>query len=99
VKNFTTILAIYVFALIIVPCEDSEYHHDSTSTDIAYVFDGSHSELCSPFCSDHECHTHITVTFVNSTFVAEQFVKAANVEIATNIPTPFFAIWQPPKIG
>ena len=98
-KAFAAILTIYVFGLILIPCEDSEYHHDSVSVDVEYVFGDSQSELCSPFCADHDCHTHITVAFVNSTYVPQQFVEAANVDITTNIPKPFFAIWQPPKIS
>ena len=98
-KAFATILTIYVFALILIPCEDSEYHSDTASTDVEYVLGGSHYQLCSPFCADHDCHSHITVSFVNSMFVPNQFVMAVNVEVTTTIPTPFFAIWQPPKIA
>ena len=98
-KLFTAILTVYIFALIITPCDASEYHHDATANNIEHVVDGSHSELCSPFCADHDCHTHITVTFVNSLFVPNQFVKPVNVEVTATIPTLFFAIWQPPKIS
>jgi len=99
VKGIATILALYVSVLVLMPCFDSPYHQDEPMANIESIFDGSHSELCSPFCCDHDCHTHITVGLVNSTFAPEQFCEIISSEIKTNIPTPFFAIWQPPKIG
>jgi uncharacterized protein DUF6660 len=99
VKKIAAILAFYVFVLVLAPCFDNPYHQDEATTNIEHVFDGSHSEICSPFCSNHECHSHIAIAFVNTTFVTEQFCEITDVEIITTIPTPYFAIWQPPKIG
>lgn len=82
-----------------MPCTDNQYHQDEALVNTEHIFDGSHSELCSPFCSDHECHTHITVAFVNTLFVQQQFCELVSVELSKQIPTPYFAIWQPPKIG
>jgi len=99
VKGIAGILVLYIFALIMMPCFDDPNHQDEATTNIERIFDGSHSEICSPFCSDHNCHTHITVVYVNSTFIAEQYCEPGATEITASIPTPFFAIWQPPKIG
>jgi len=82
-----------------MPCFDDPNHQDQATANIEYIFDGSHAEICSPFCSDHECHTHITITFVNSTFVSEKFSEIAGVELTADIPSPYFAIWQPPRIS
>gem|GEM_PF-3272073 len=98
-KKLASLLAFYVFTLVLMPCFDNEYHQDEAAAATEHIFDGSHSELCSPFCSDHECHTHITLSLVNSFFTPEQYGEATPVEIVTEVATPFFAIWQPPKIS
>jgi uncharacterized protein DUF6660 len=98
-KKLAIILGLYIFALTVIPCTDDAVHHDDLAVKTELSVETPHYELCSPFCSDHDCHTHITVSFVNSTFVQQQFSDLAIVERPIAIPTPFFAIWQPPKIG
>jgi uncharacterized protein DUF6660 len=99
VKKLTAILSIYILGLMFMPCFDNPNHQDEATANIEYIFDGTHSEICSPFCSDHECHTHITISFVNSTFVSAQYSEVNPTVFTTAIPTPYFAIWQPPKIS
>jgi hypothetical protein len=84
---------------MLMPCFDNPNHQDEATTAIESVFDSMHSELCSPFCSDHDCHSHITISFVNSTFGSEQYAEVSATVFTTDIPTPYFAIWQPPKIS
>ena len=81
-----------------MPCFDNEYHHDSDITGTE-IFDGNHLEICSPLCSDHDCHTHITLTLVKQTTSQPKYLKAQTTVLKDNIATPYFVIWQPPKIS
>lgn len=98
-KGIAAIFTLYIFVLVLMPCFDDPYHQAGTTTDIESIFDGSHSELCSPFCSDHDCHTHITISFVTVDFSLEQFCENHVVENPQEIAKPYFDIWQPPKIS
>jgi len=98
-KILAAILTVYIAALLVLPCTDYEHYRDDALAGIESVFDGNHSDVCSPFCSDHECHTHITLSFVNTVFVQMPFCEIPVVETTHFIPTPYFAIWQPPKIS
>ncbi len=82
-----------------MPCTDDVMHHDDLDTKTELTENNVHYGLCSPFCSDHECHTHITVSFINSALVQTQFCDLIGVEKPIAITTPYFPIWQPPKIA
>ncbi len=99
-KKLTVILSLYIFALTIIPCTDDLTHQDDenvATTEMA--IESTHFEICSPFCSDHDCNTPVTVSFISNTFMQTQFCELEIVEKPIAIPTPYFAIWQPPKIG
>ncbi len=98
-KKLALILGLYIFALAVMPCTDDVVHHNDLDTNTELAANNVHYELCSPFCSDHDCHTHITVSFIKNTFIQLNFSDLSIVEKPIAIPTPFFAIWQPPKIG
>lgn len=82
-----------------MPCTDDAVHQDDITIQTELSISNIHYELCSPFCSDHDCHTHITFGFVNTLFVQHDFSKLHRVEQPQKAPIPFFAIWQPPKIA
>jgi len=98
-KKLALILGLYIFALAVMPCTDDVVHHDEIGDKTELAANIVHYELCSPFCSDHECHTHITVSFINNNILQSQFCDLIMVEKPIAIPTPYFAIWQPPKIA
>jgi len=83
-----------------MPCTDDLVHQeDDSSVKTELSIENTHFEICSPFCSDHDCHTHITVSFSCNSFMQTQFCDLVIVENPIAIPTPYFAIWQPPKIA
>jgi len=54
------ILAIYIFALNLAPCEDNVVLDSEVKTEILQSLDNDHQhqdlDICSPFCSCQCCH-------------------------------------------
>ena len=98
-KGLTFILSLYVFALVLMPCFDNEYHQNESMSNINQLIDGNHLEICSPLCSDHDCHTHITLTIVDVDIDLPGYWDIEVSVLAKKTPIPFIAIWQPPKIS
>ncbi|MDT7827528.1 DUF6660 family protein [Pricia sp. S334] len=65
-KMLGLILSIYFLALNVLPCQDEPVTEDSTQTELVQDQGVGHdhspctSDLCSPFCGCHCCHTHST---------------------------------------
>ncbi|WP_242203620.1 DUF6660 family protein [Aestuariivivens insulae] len=102
-KILTTILAIYIFALNIVPCEDGVAISDEVKTELSQAIDHDHqhqdADLCSPFCQCHCCHIHVThfneveYTLSNPLISCEVFFHTEGLVKAFNN-----SVLQPPQV-
>ncbi len=63
-KPLAFILAIYIFALNLAPCEDFNVPDNDAKTEISQAINNNHehqdSDVCSPFCICQCCHTTAT---------------------------------------
>ncbi|MUH36011.1 hypothetical protein D9O36_09175 [Zobellia amurskyensis] len=100
-RLFAIILSVYFLALNVVPCSDADIVTDNQVTVAAdNGVDHGHasSDLCSPFCMCHCCHTH-TVNFTIFTF--EPFQPLISQEELAHFDSLgkdiFLDLLQPPR--
>ncbi len=102
-KFLAAILSIYIFALNLVPCEDSCDFDNEVKTEISKTLDNDHkhqdTDSCSPFCNCQCCHVHAThfkiVDFIIATtsISTEVFYHFKGLEKDFNS-----TILQPPQV-
>jgi hypothetical protein len=102
-KSLCSILVIYIFYLVSLPCADKDLidHHlseQSASSDNQEMPDSG--DTCSPFCACTCCSVHIILNNIvlyshpSTTFQIVDIIYNRGVEILFSS-----FIWQPPKIG
>ncbi len=98
-KWLSYIVSIYIFSLLIFPCQDDCIFSATTETEHSTNHDDQDCHSCSPFCVCNCCHVNTIITL------------SAIIKTTVTIPTLFnviykesfikdiiFSIWQPPKI-
>ncbi|RMA57293.1 DUF6660 family protein [Ulvibacter antarcticus] len=103
-KIMTFLISFYFLALNLVPCNDVNMLQNEISSIVnTENHNGDHehssSDLCSPFCHCHCCHTH-TIEFGVLEF--ETLPLAMSQRVFTNILGStndfLFSILQPPRV-
>ncbi|WP_148908956.1 DUF6660 family protein [Sphingobacterium micropteri] len=110
-KVFSSIMALYMMVLFIIPCADmyekEVFHQHEHSTEIAHEDSHDHPEttdMCSPFCFCGCCGIVSGVVLQWSTFnigkiISFDLPKPKVYYKYVFIPRYFGEIWQPPKIN
>lgn len=108
-KIASFILSLILFGTTLVSCSDvaaSVLLVEKAEVQLivqSHDHNGAHSEtqdLCSPFCSCHCCHTHVVLKN-DATFIGEieETPDTPFPHYSFYSPSPYFSIWQPPKIA
>jgi len=97
------ILSMMILTMVTIPCADSLLC-DSTSgteqfTGLDQHQETSHIDFCTPFCSCHCCHTHITqIAFFSLQDIdLYQYDSPAHSRQLYGIMS--FSIWDPPRLS
>ncbi len=101
-KFLAVILAFYIFALNLAPCEDTAAVDNLTSIEISQPADDHQHQgldLCSPFCICHCCHIHATnFKIVDSTLTSTDISKKVFF-YSNRLEKDFYtSILQPPQV-
>jgi len=102
-KIIAGLLAIYMLALVFMPCKDScdsEQHHAITTIQSAQEHHEAENDICSPFCTCNCCSTSVVVS---SAVAITTFFPPADKDFPV-YNAPFFSSitadhWQPPKLS
>lgn len=101
----TYLCSLYFLLLAVMPCTDYSACAEDFTTTIALQENASHdhsdptSDICSPLCVCDCCGISVlqpSLIVFNST-TAIYGVDKKDV-ISTDVETPFFSIWQPPRL-
>ena len=99
-KFLAVILSIYIFALNLDPCEDSNALDNGFKSEISQIMDNDHkhqnTDLCSPFCICQCCHiSTINIKFVdvniNTSYISIQdffYQNGTEKDFTTSILQP-----------
>jgi len=103
-KNYiAALLATYMFALMLMPCNDtcnSHQHDTPTTIQTAQDHHQEESDICSPFCFCSCCATSMTVQhFPTYDFIPRLSVQDFSLLELAFISNAHASIWQPPKIS
>ncbi len=102
VKAISFILSIFILSMVLMPCADTPIDGVASDMGIQETEDhneSDHHDLCSPFCTCHCCHTHITqhytfclgeLTFFKSNPTEKPFLLVSRIS---------FSIWDPPPFS
>tara|TARA_R110000868_G_scaffold8710_2_gene44661 strand:- start:268 stop:534 length:267 start_codon:yes stop_codon:yes gene_type:complete len=88
---------------MVAPCGDGE-NGFSVQQEILANHDGDHDghadiDFCSPLCSCHCCHSHITTSGFLSYAPRIPFSNEFFSFYSDHLSSLSFSIWQPPKIA
>jgi hypothetical protein len=102
-KLISIILVIIIAGFTLIPCDDDANDH-SDQQGILVPQDGDldgHADFdfCSPLCSCHCCHSHITPPVFLSFITDIQYSQEFSSYYEDHLSSIFFPIWQPPKIA
>lgn len=102
-KLVALLLATYILALNLSPCEDGSFNDDSCNSEQVQGIDTDHNhgdfDLCSPFCTCHCCHVHATysnladLSIVSNDIATDIFLHFDS--LGKDIPN---SILQPPRV-
>lgn len=102
-KLFSTILLLYIFALVALPCADVSNADQVKNTAISqnsHTHRHSADDLCSPFCACSCCVSSIIspeyAIQLNNCLLAPDYNSCY---ISSYVSSLFASIWQPPKIS
>ena len=103
-KNYITLLlATYLFALMVLPCNDSCSSDGDKKTktfDTAQEHHDEDKDVCSPFCFCSCCAAAmITFQFKDFNFIPTYFLRYFSALEHVFFPKVNCSIWQPPKLG
>ena len=102
-KNIPIFLAVYLFAIFLVPCHDAweiekinnKQNIEKASCDAAHEKDD-----CSPFCSCNCCSMSVMVNPIVHFSLINFYSWADNFTPYQSSHSTFHhSIWQPPKLG
>ncbi len=102
-KFLAAILSIYVLVLTLLPCVDVPTDNLLHKTELTkastekHTDDGDH---CSPFCTCQCCASPMVshfqmFNFQTATILEQRIFSYHNLDYTS----PFYSIWQPPKLG
>ena len=96
VKSISFILSFMTLVMILSPCADGS-ETDDTSLEVISTLDDSHQhDACSPFCSCHCCHSHVTQLCVLCSGEYDFFISLPSVQSFPLLSRISFSIWDPP---
>ena len=102
VKAITFVLALFFLGLSLAPCSDAAIQE----SDIAMVVNGdtqsdhdTSSDLCSPLCVCHCCHSHLVVQQIELSNFDELLFPVQKISYKEPVTEGFLgAILQPPQV-
>ena len=99
-KKIALLLAIYILALSVVPCNDVHAISDIYSTGNILTQDENNHEhpldMCSPFCSCDCCHTVAETVFQTQIIIENCEISAVITPYFYTEKESFFSLWRPP---
>lgn len=102
-KYIATVLATYMFALMLLPCNDNcDIQHHEMQTIFKSVQDHheADNDICSPFCFCSCCATAITIhNFPTFGFIPQLSIQNFSILELAFVSNANASIWQPPKIN
>lgn len=104
IKHYITmILATYIFALMVLPCNDACNSAELTEIAIEHAAQTNHqndNDVCSPFCFCSCCATAMTELHVPGySYMPYISAKGFSPLSQSYFSQDIASIWQPPKIG
>jgi hypothetical protein len=106
-KIVSFILSLFLLGATFIPCTDLAAVSTGQSLQQLEVqlaqqdHEDAHTnsfDLCTPFCSCHCCHTHVTYNEAALDLKVDNSSTAGYTLYPNYLPISFFSIWQPPKI-
>jgi len=102
-KLLAFILAIYIFALNLAPCEDNATCDNESNTEVLHSIGDDHqhqdADLCSPFCHCHCCHIHVTDFAIADYTIATVTISTEVFFYCNGLEKDFSSsILQPPQV-
>ena len=97
VKVASLLLSFLILTMASLPCADEPVENESVSIEAHdHHEESDHNDLCSPFCTCHCCHSHVTqhCTFCLKTFAT--FRSRPSDESFPLLSRISFSIWDPP---
>jgi hypothetical protein len=102
-KFISSLLTIYMLALVVMPCKDfcdSKQHYSITTVQSAQEHHEAENDICSPFCTCNCCASYVVVAKI----VAISIFVPSDAKDFHVYDTPFYSSitadhWQPPKIS
>jgi hypothetical protein len=103
-KFFAFILSFYVLVLTAMPCIDVHQDNVTHKTEVSQNSQNTHhhsdADNCSPFCTCNCCATSVIfqehrIQLTCFSFSENQYLNSASGHFFS----PFYSIWQPPKIA
>ncbi|MDR3704631.1 MAG: hypothetical protein P4L28_01835 [Paludibacteraceae bacterium] len=100
-KFLASILCLYVFVLVVLPCHDHAQNGASNQTELsAQTTQACDADQCSPFCTCNCCSTPVIASVVGIYLPAVTFFgKTIFASYNEHISSPYTSIWEPPKLS
>ena len=103
VKIIAAILSIYIFALNLVPCQDSNSSNEEVKVEISQATDDNHQhqdgDFCSPFCSCQCCQISFTNYNVLDYAVFSPVTTTEEIHFSYRLEKDYHpTILQPPQV-
>ncbi len=103
-KFLVVILSVYFLALNLLPCQDEPVAEDTARPELVQQQGDGHdheqcdSDLCSPFCGCHCCHSH-TIDLAWVAFPFQPTISQENFTHFDSFGKDFpHSLFQPPRI-
>ncbi|HSZ71345.1 MAG TPA: DUF6660 family protein [Cytophagaceae bacterium] len=100
-KGFVYIFALYIFGIILAPCQDAYTCEDMTAHEITHSHEEDDMDTCSPFCICACCSTASVLETDALTFIFPRVIhqQKNHTPYLASMPLPVYhSIWQPPKL-
>lgn len=101
-RIFCLLFAFYTIGIAIAPCNDVYGHAGTAAISLSEAQDHHEedNDMCSPFCICACCQTIASVvSFYHFHLASPVALSVFSSHAEDFISAPFFAIWQPPKLG
>jgi len=102
-KYLAFILAIYIFALNLAPCDDNGMFDNDVKTEVSQAINDNHqhqnSDLCSPFCICQCCHISATYFQIADLKLNISFISTHDFLYLNGSEKDFTtSVLQPPQV-
>ncbi len=97
-KNISGILAIYILALAIMPCNDI-HALDQNASNTFEITDNEHHhdmDFCSPFCSCDCCHTSAEPVIIDINETESETIPFSFFHLSIPEKENIYTFWRPP---